>query len=132
MGFRNFCHLKRDFRPAAFAWMVAGGPIASLAFTAAFGFGAIKYGDGVWAWTGTLFWVGLLITIVSLIPASSGLNRSDGARLLVLMRQPEQSTAWMALYALQTEETHRVLPRDWDAELRAAPTANCPGFLCIA
>ena len=106
-----------DFRLAAFAWMIAGGPIASLMLTVACGIAVFQYGDGLWGWAGTLAWAGLLTTIVSVIPASSGLNKSDGARLLVLMRQPERARAWMALYALQTEETNGVLPRDWDAEL---------------
>jgi hypothetical protein len=108
---------KDDFRPTAFAWMVAGGPIASLLLTVACGLAAFQYGNGLWEWIGSLVWVGLLTTIVSLIPASSALNKSDGARLLVLMRHPEQSRAWMALCALQTEETHGAVPREWDAEL---------------
>jgi hypothetical protein len=116
-GFAKVLPPNNDFRPTAFAWMVAGGPIASLILTVTCGLAALKYGNGVWGWIGSLAWVALLTTIVSLIPTSRGLNRSDGGRLLVLMRQPDRCLAWMALYALQTEETHGVVPREWNAKL---------------
>jgi hypothetical protein len=108
---------ERDFRPACYGWMIAGGPLASLVFTVACGLVELRYGRGTWGWLDTLLLTALLLTVVSLIPISSGLNRSDGARLWMLMRRPEQSRPWMALLALQTEETRGVLPRDWDLEL---------------
>jgi Peptidase family M50 len=108
---------KDDLRLASFGWMIAGGPIASLVLMLACAFVKFKYGDGKWGWTGTLFWIALLITAVSLIPVSSGLNKSDGARLWTVIRRPDQCRSWMALWALQTEETQGVLPRDWDTEL---------------
>jgi hypothetical protein len=108
---------KGDFRPALFGWMIAGGPVASLTFTVLCGFVAIRYGRGVWGWNDTLFWVALLTAVAPLVPVSSGLNKSDGARLWILMRRPEQARPWMALWALQTEETRGVLPRNWDPEL---------------
>ena len=110
---------KGDFRPASFRWMVAGGPLASILFTAVCGLMELRYGPGLWGTTATLFWMGLLTAVGPLVPASRGLNKSDGARLWILARRPEQARAWMALYALQTEETNGVRPRDWDAELVA-------------
>lgn len=108
---------KDDLRLTAFAWMAGGGPIASLLFLVSCAFLESRYGDGKWAWIGTLFWTGLLITIGPLVPFSSGLNKSDGARLWMLMRRPGQCRSWMALWAVQTEETRGVAPADWDAEI---------------
>jgi len=116
-GYAKVLPSTDSFRPTAFVWMVAGGPIASLIFTLACGLAVFSLGNGPWRWVGTLFWAGLLIALVPLLPTSSGLNKSDGARLLVLIRQPEQSRSWMAVRALQTEETHGKMPREWDAEL---------------
>jgi hypothetical protein len=79
----------------------------------------LRHGPGRWGTTDTLFWMGLLTAVGPLVPASRGLNKSDGARLWTLARRPEQARAWMALGALQTEETNGVRPRDWDAELVA-------------
>ena len=107
---------KGDFRPASFAWMIAGGPLTSLAFTVVCGLAEFSYGPGAWGWISTLFWIALLIALIPLFPVSSGLNKSDGARLWILMRRPEQVRPWMAVWALQTEETRGVLPRDWDPE----------------
>jgi hypothetical protein len=108
---------KGDFRPAAFGWMIAGGPFASLLFTAVCGLVEFSYGRGVWGWIDTLFWITLLTTLAPLIPVSRGTNKSDGARLWILIRRPDRARPWMALWALQTEETRGVLPRDWDPEL---------------
>jgi hypothetical protein len=108
---------KGDFRPASFGWMIAGGPLASVVFTVVCGLVELRYGRGPWGWTGTLFWTALLTTVCSIVPVSRGLNKSDGARLWILMRRPDQCRPWMALWALQTEETRGVRPRDWDAEL---------------
>jgi hypothetical protein len=108
---------KGDFRPAPFGWMIAGGPFASLIFTVVCGLVEFRYGRGTWGWTDTLFWIAMLTTVGPLVPVSSGLNKSDGARLWILMRRPGRARPWMALLALQTEETRGVLPRNWDSEL---------------
>jgi hypothetical protein len=81
-GFSKVLPPKDDFRPRAFAWMIAGGPIASLMFTVACGLAAFKYGNGLWEWIGSLVWVGLLTTFVSLIPASLFLSRTDDSEKL--------------------------------------------------
>jgi hypothetical protein len=52
-----------------------------------------------------------------LVPFSNELNKSDVARILALIRQPAQARPWMALWAIQTQETRGVLPRNWDPEL---------------
>jgi hypothetical protein len=109
--------------------MVAGGPLASFALTVASEVVFILHGRGTWGWIGTLFWVGLLITFIPLLPLSSGINKSDGARLWTIMQRPEQLGPWMAVLKLQTEETGGILPRNWDAEvfdqmLMAEPSAN--------
>jgi hypothetical protein len=108
---------KGNFRPAPFGWMIAGGPIASLIFTVVCGLVKFRCGRGTWGWTDTLFWIAMLTTVGPLVPVSSGLNKSDGARLWKLMRRPDRARPWMALLALQTEETRGVLPRNWDSEL---------------
>jgi hypothetical protein len=114
-GLAKLLPQKGDFRPASFGWAIAGGPIASLIFTAVCGLVALRYGDGLWGWIATLFWTALLITVLPLVPFSRG--KSDGARLWKLMRRPDQTRPWMALWALQSEETRGVLPRNWDPEL---------------
>jgi hypothetical protein len=108
---------KGDFRPVPFGWMIAGGPIASLIFMVACGLVEFRYGRGTWGWIDTLFWIAVLTTVGPLVPVSSGLSKSDGARLWILMRRPDRARPWMALLALQTEETRGVLPRNWDSEL---------------
>jgi hypothetical protein len=100
-----------------FVWMIAGGPIASIILTGACAFMSEFYGTEGWGWIGSLFWAALLTVIVSLIPISAGMNKSDGARILTILRSPEQFRSWSALMALQTEETKGVTPREWDADL---------------
>jgi len=116
-GFAKVLPPKGDFRPVRFAWMVAGGPIAGFLLMFACLLGLELYGRGTWAWIGTLFWVALLITIAPLIPISAGLNKSDGARLWLLLKRPEQSRSWMAVLRVQTEEMRGTVPREWDAAL---------------
>lgn len=108
---------RTDYSRGAFAWMVAGGPLASLLLTAACGLALVWHGPGEWAWISTLFWGALLTVVMSLLPYSSGLNKSDGARLWTILRRPEQFGPWAALLALQTEETEGVTPRNWNAEV---------------
>jgi hypothetical protein len=80
------------------------------------GFFSLRIHGSAARWPGSLFWAAL-ITLISLFPMSSGVNKSDGGRLWLLLRHPEQSRSWIALLALQTEEAKGVLPRDWDSEL---------------
>jgi hypothetical protein len=107
---------KGEFRPSRYAWMVAGGPLASLLLTTVCGVAFLKWDNGPMDWIGSLFW-GSAITLASLIPYSAGVNKSDGARLWLLIMRPELSRAWMAVVLLQSQEAEGVLPRDWDADL---------------
>ena len=97
--------------------MVAAGPAASFALTLMCLIAFVQYGSGIWNSVGTLFWVALFTGIISAVPFSSGLSRSDGARLLLLLCHPERALSWMALLALQTEEAKGLRPREWDPEL---------------
>jgi len=103
-----------DVPPIRYAWLVAGGPLASIALTVLFGLIYIQYGDGAWRCIGSLFWTSLFSVIISLIPVSSGLNKSDGARLWQLLRYPERARCWMALLALQTENANGLRPHEWN------------------
>jgi hypothetical protein len=115
-GFAKPLPQKDQCRAAQFAWMVAGGPIASIASAVVLGLLVLRYGGGTGGWRSCLFGV-FILSISSLIPASNGPNKSDGARLLLLLRHPEQSHSWMAVLKVQTEESRGVMPADWDAEL---------------
>ncbi len=106
-----------DFQPDRYIWMIAAGPLASLTLTAVCGGISVQHGSGLWNWTGSLFWVSLFFTVLTLIPFSSGLNKSDGKRLWVLWRSPEQARSWVALLALQTEEARGLRPREWHPNL---------------
>ena len=107
----------RSFRRAPLSWMIAGGPMASLGLTLVCLLAHVHAGSGIWNSVGSLFWIALLTLIFSVIPFSSGLNRSDGARLSLLLRHPDQALSWMALLALQTGEAKGLRPREWDPEL---------------
>jgi hypothetical protein len=99
-----------------FAWMVAGGPIATLLYLGLCGLAVARLGNGTWNWIGAAFW-GATLPLSSLLPYTSGGLTSDAANLWRLLRNPEQSRRWIALVALQTEDANGVLPRDWDSEL---------------
>jgi len=104
------------FRPDRYACMVAGGPTVSLFLMLVCGWVSVHYGSGRWNWIGTVFWTSL-VGVISLLPFSSGLNKSDGMLLRMLIWHPEHSRAWMALIALQTEEARGLRPREWDLRL---------------
>lgn len=99
-----------------FAWLVAGGPIANLALATVCGVISVR-GDGPWNWTGTLFWASVLLVVLAAVPYSSGLNKSDGARLWQLIHHPQQARRWIAVLALSSEETKGLRPREWNSEL---------------
>lgn len=89
-GMAMFLTTKNRVGPNQFAWAVAGGPLASLALTAVFGAVLLLHSDYSGGWTNILFWVSLL-GMSSLIPASAGVNKSDGARLWELLRHPDRA-----------------------------------------
>lgn len=114
---------RDDFRVGAFAWMVAAGPVASLITTVACWLAYQKYGSGTWDWIGSFFWASA-IGLLSIIPMSAGLHKSDAARLWELWTKPERAKGWMALVAIQSESMRGVRPRDWDATLTAQMLAS--------
>jgi hypothetical protein len=120
---------KGEFSPGRYAWMVAGGPLASVLLTAVSG-AAWLAGSRSEA-LGSLFWAGWFTVIVSAAPYSSGSTKSDGARLWLLLRHPEAARAWMALILLLAEESAGTLPRHWDPELCALglnPAPDAPEY----
>lgn len=100
-----------------YSWMVAGGPLASIVLCLLCALIFAQYGNGLWDWIGSLYWTALFILVISAIPFSGGLNKSDGARLWQFIWYPERARSWMALVALQTEEAKGLLPRQWNAQL---------------
>ena len=108
-----------DFRPSRFAWMVAGGPFARIVLTVLCGWYYVNNGSGYWNDLGTLFWVSLFTLIISGIPISAGVNKSDGAQLWQLIRHPEHTRAWVALLQIQTEEVRGAPQRVESRRLRA-------------
>ncbi len=124
-GFMMPLTQKDRFSPSQFAWMVAGGPIASLALTILCGALSVLHGDYRGGWTNLLFCLGLL-SMMNLIPMSAGTRKTDGARLLDLLRHPDRTEAWIALIAMQSEERRGVRPRDWDPELVERVLATAP------
>jgi predicted ester cyclase len=106
-----------DIAPYRFAWMIAGGPIASLVLAIVCVIISMQAGDGTWSWVGTLFWASLVLMFLSLVPQSSGLNKSDGARLWQIIRHPDQARRWAAIIAIQSEEANGLLPREWNSTL---------------
>ena len=108
------------FHRSRYAWMVAGGPLASFALCL------------LCAWMFVRLCpirqrrVGLdRLAVLGIVThhhdrgytISSGLNKSDMARLSQLIQQPERARLWMAAVALQTEEVKVLRPREWSAQL---------------
>jgi hypothetical protein len=54
-----------------------------------------------------------------MVPYTSGLQKSDGARLWQLLRHPDETRRLTAFLALQTEGTNGLRPREWSPELFA-------------
>jgi hypothetical protein len=114
-GFAKNLPSRSNVHLTPFAWMVAGGPIATLLLGCLSGLALLRYGHGGGGSIAILFWMDLLLLVITLLPSRGGLNRSDGARLVQLLRHPEQAHAWMALRRVQTEEANGLLPREWNA-----------------
>ncbi len=116
-GFFKPLTRSADFHPSRYAWMIAAGPLASAALAAVCVWAFVHSGNGPWKCLGTLFWCALLTLMLTMLPFSSGLNKSDGAQILGLLRDPERARSWMALLSFQTEEVRGLRPREWDAQL---------------
>lgn len=105
-----------DFSRGRFAWMVAGGPLASILLTGAFWLAYLRFGDGLADWIGTMV-SGTALSITSLFPIKLGGSTSDGARLWQLFKHPERASCWMSVVALQAANLKGVQPRDWDGRM---------------
>ena len=106
---------KGEFDRRQSGWMIAGGPLATLLLASVSGF-AFARSSGPAGWLSSFWWVNAILLASVMMPAS-GINKSDGARLWMLLRDEEESRSWTALLQLMTEETAGILPRDWDPEL---------------
>ena len=116
---------RGDFRVAAFAWMVATGPIASVLLALACWTAYVRFGSGTWDWIGSACWASM-VGLLSLIPMSSGLHKSDAARLWMLLKHPGAARAWMAAASVGTDNAKGVRPREWDPEMVEQMLAEVP------
>ncbi len=124
-GSRNHWPSRRVISSIApFAWMVAGGPLVSILSTAIGGWFAFGGESEI---AGTFFWTSALLSVTTLVPYATDANKSDGARILLLLRRPEEARAWIALMMIMAEEAAGALPRDWDPQLCAIALAPAPG-----
>ena len=57
-----------DFQAFDFAWMVAGGPVASVLFALLSALIFARSGNGGWDWIGTMFWISLFSVVMPLFP----------------------------------------------------------------
>jgi hypothetical protein len=105
-----------DFHEGRYAWMVAGGPLATLLLLAASGISYWWLGPGAPAWLTTLGWCNFLIALSCLVPYRIGPIRSD-ANWLLLLRRPKEARSAMAFMQVMAQEAKGVLPREWDAEV---------------
>ena len=104
------------FNTTRCAWMVGGGPLASILLAVLCGEIFARCGSGYWAWIGTLCWTSLFILIIAAVPFSAGLNKSDSARLWQLIRHPQRARSWMALLAIQAQDAGGLRPREWNLQ----------------
>ncbi|HYX52826.1 MAG TPA: M50 family metallopeptidase [Candidatus Limnocylindrales bacterium] len=97
--------------------LFAAGPITSV------GFAVLLEACPAWDAVGPALAVGVHLTAIfsalmgtaALLPDStrSG-NFSDGARLLMLVRNDERGRRWLAILEMQLALEHGINPRDWD------------------
>lgn len=116
---------KGDVRVSAFAWMVAAGPIASVVLAIACWTAYAEFGSGTWDWIGSACWASTL-GLLSLIPMSAGVHKSDAARFWMLIKQPAAARAWMAAGAVGAENARGVRPREWDSAMVEQMLAEVP------
>ena len=100
---------KTDFDPARYAWMLAGGPLTNILLAVVSGIVFWRTG-GALEWMGTVFWINVILFAGTLIPTAGG-NKSDGARLWILLRNEQESRLWIALLQLMTEDKWRAAAR---------------------
>ena len=64
----------------------------------------------------------LLGGLISCIPYKNHTFQSDGARLLMLHRRPQEAERWIAILGLESDLERGVRPREWDAAAIARAT----------
>ncbi|MBC8163730.1 MAG: hypothetical protein H7Z42_21185 [Roseiflexaceae bacterium] len=100
------------------AWMIAGGPVASLLLAlAGAGLVALQNNSTLDAIGLVLAFMSGLICAVTLLPLRSGGFNSDGARLLMLARGGPTVDRYLANLALVASSLGGVRPRDWNPSL---------------
>ena len=97
------------------AWLVAGGPLASVALAAAAGAAAWALGGAWGAALGLIAFLSGAIALATLIPTRAGGFASDGARLLTLARGGPEAEREAAIFAVLAQAMNGARPRDWDA-----------------
>ena len=108
--------------------MVVGGPTGSL-LVALLALAAMAFADGLPAAALLVATsLGLIITLVTLVPMRSGGFYSDGARILMLLRGGPQAERWSAVALLLNASLAGRL-RELDASLVARATALRDGTL---
>lgn len=107
---------QRDFRRGRYAWVVAGGPVASILFSGICWLALHRSGAGTWDWISTLFLAAVYTILASAIPYQFRGCTSDALRLWQLFRNPGWTRRWMAVVALQAENMRGVRPREWTSE----------------
>jgi hypothetical protein len=126
-GFYRPLTTTGEFDRSRYAWMVAGGPLASVFLAAGCWWAAVQYGSGTWNWIGSLCWASIFLFVASAIPYSTGSSKSDAALLKQLISEPRQARAWIAVLAVQSQDARGVRPRDWHAHLFAEALMAEPG-----
>ena len=104
-----------DDLPLRLAVFVASGPVASLLGAAAgFVMASSRQWTGLWmAW----LYTSLMFTALSLFPTNRGPYRSDGSRLLVLLRGGARADRSAAVMIISSAASAGIRPREWDAQL---------------
>lgn len=115
--------VRHDNLNRAMGIYMAGGPLASMLLA------VVLWGISARVEIRIMAAFSALIGIVTLIPMRSGGFLSDGARLLMLIRNGPQARRWSALAAVGACAYTMTRPRDWPRELieqaRSIPDASC-------
>lgn len=106
-------------------WLAAGGPLASLGLAAVSWAAAQSTGGAVWL---LLALVSLAIGVVTLVPNTMNGLRSDGARLLDLIRGGAASRRECRILAIAGAMSAGRRPAAWDAGLMHEILAEPPGY----
>jgi hypothetical protein len=120
----------RDLR-RRMMWMIAGGPLGSLAAGALLLAAGALAADAPVAKT-LLFvfgFVSLLIGAIALMPAQAQGFYSDGARIIRLIRGGADVEREVAVLAIMGASMSGQRPRDWNPQLIAAASAGEPDTL---